>query len=85
MPFVQFKNICKHQIGIKMIELVSFVMLLLCRAVVSGVVGGVPLTLFQPEGADYAQYIIGSTPGFGNLTTALLCSTLIMPMQKIKK
>ena len=27
MPFVQFKNICKHQIGIKIIELVRFVML----------------------------------------------------------
>ena len=33
---------------------------------------GVLLTLFQSEGADYAHHITGSTPGFGNLTTALL-------------
>ena len=32
---------------------------------------GVLLTLFQPEGADYAHHITASTPGFGNLTTAL--------------
>ena len=32
---------------------------------------GVLLTLFQPEGTDYAHHITGSTPGFGNLTTAL--------------
>ena len=32
---------------------------------------GALLTLFQPEGADYAHHITGSTPGFGNLTTAL--------------
>ena len=32
---------------------------------------GVLLFLFQPEGADYAHYITGSTPGFGNLTKAL--------------
>ena len=32
---------------------------------------GVILTLFQPEGADYAHHITGSIPGFGNLTTAL--------------
>ena len=49
------------------------------RAVVSGSAGGtlahqelgMLLTLFQPEGADYAHHITGSTPGFGNLTTAL--------------
>ena len=29
------------------------------------------LTLFQPEGVDYAHHITSSTPGFGNLTTAL--------------
>ena len=34
---------------------------------------GVLLTLFQPEGADYAHHITGSTPRFGNLTTALIC------------
>jgi hypothetical protein len=52
----------------------------LYRAVVSGGAGGalapselgVLLTLFQPEGADYAHHITGSTPGFVNLTTALL-------------
>ena len=49
------------------------------RAVVSGGAGG---TLAPPEfrrtvnpiptkGADYAHHITGSTPGFGNLTTAL--------------
>ena len=43
------------------------------RAVVSGGAVGVLLTLFQPEGADYAHHITGSTPGFGNLTTALYC------------
>ena len=32
---------------------------------------GVLLTLFQPEGSDYAHHIAGSIPGFGNLTTAL--------------
>ena len=32
---------------------------------------GVQLTLFQPEGADYAHQITDSTPGFENLTTAL--------------
>ena len=44
---------------------------LLDRAVVSGGAGGVLLTLFQPEGADYANPIIASTPRFQNLTTAL--------------
>ena len=29
------------------------------------------LTLFQPEGADYAHQITASTPGFENLTTSL--------------
>ena len=29
------------------------------------------LTLFQPEGADYAHPITARTPGFQNLTTAL--------------
>ena len=40
----------------------------------AGVLGrnvGVLLTIFQPEGADYAHHITGSTLGFGNLTTAL--------------
>ena len=32
---------------------------------------GVLLTLFQPEGADYAHHITASTPGFKNLTTSL--------------
>ena len=49
------------------------------RAVVSGGAEGtlappefgVLLTLFQPEGADYAHPIIASTLGFQNLTTAL--------------
>ena len=27
----------------------------------------------MPEGADYAQHITASTPGFENLTTSLLC------------
>ena len=49
---------------------------LLSRAVVSGGAGGaflgVLLTLFQPEGAHYANPITASTPGFQNLTTALL-------------
>ena len=31
------------------------------------------LTLFQPEGADYAYPITASTPRFHNLTTALVC------------
>ena len=31
------------------------------------------LTLFQPEGADYAHPIIASTPRFQNLMTALTC------------
>ena len=51
----------------------------LYRAVVSGGARGalappefeVLLTLFQPEGADYAHPITASTPGFQNLTTAL--------------
>ena len=30
------------------------------------------VTLFQPEGANYAHHITVSTPGFGNLTTALI-------------
>ena len=42
------------------------------RAVVSW--GAGLLTLFQPEGADYAHHITGSTPGFGNLTKALQIS-----------
>jgi len=50
------------------------------RAVVSGGAKGalappefeVLLTLFQPEGADYAHPITAFTPGFQNLTTALL-------------
>ena len=29
------------------------------------------LTLFQPEGAEYAHHITVSTPGFENLTTSL--------------
>ena len=33
---------------------------------------GVLLTLFQPEGAHYALPITASTPGFQNLTTALI-------------
>ena len=33
---------------------------------------GVLLTLFQPEGADYAHHITASTPGFENLKTALM-------------
>ena len=45
------------------------------RAVVSGGKHprnlGVLLTLFQPEGADYAHHITASTPGFKNLTTSL--------------
>ena len=49
------------------------------RAVVSGGAEGTLappelgdlLTLFQPEGADYAHPIIASTLGFQNLTTAL--------------
>jgi hypothetical protein len=32
---------------------------------------GAQLTLLQPEGAEYTHHITGSTPGFGNLTTAL--------------
>ena len=38
---------------------------------------GVLLTLFQPEGADYAQHITGSTPRLGNLTTALIWFKLL--------
>jgi hypothetical protein len=42
------------------------------RAVVSGGAGsGILLTLFQPEGADYAHHITASTPGFENLMTSL--------------
>ena len=49
------------------------------RAVVSGGARGalappefeVLLTLFQPEGADYAHHITASTLGFENLTTSL--------------
>jgi hypothetical protein len=33
---------------------------------------GVLLTLFQPEGANYAHHITDSTPGFENLKTALI-------------
>ena len=36
-----------------------------------GVLLGVLLTLFLPEGADYARPITASTPGFQNLKTAL--------------
>ena len=32
---------------------------------------GVLLTLFQPDGTDYAHHITASTPGFKTLTTAL--------------
>ena len=32
---------------------------------------GVLLTLFQPDGADYAHHITARTPGFENLTTSL--------------
>ena len=32
---------------------------------------GVLLTLFQPEGADYAHHTTASTPGFENLMTSL--------------
>ena len=35
---------------------------------------GTKLTLFQPEGADYAYHITASTPGFENLTTSLKCN-----------
>ena len=38
---------------------------------------GALLTLFQPEGADYAHHITGSTPGFGNLTIALVIVLLV--------
>ena len=33
---------------------------------------GVLLTLFQPEGADYAHHITASTPRFEKLTTSLI-------------
>ena len=36
------------------------------------------LTLFQPEGADYAHPITASTPGFQNLKTALLFDDSIL-------
>ena len=49
------------------------------RAVVSGGAGGAlappefgsSLNPIPARGADYAHHITGSTPGFGNLTTAL--------------
>jgi hypothetical protein len=55
---------------------------------------GLLLTLFQPEGADYAHYITASAPGFENLTTKALttkegpniclgCS--ILPFSQLKK
>ena len=43
---------------------------------------GAQLTLFQPGGADYAHHIIDSTPGFENLTTALVRLRIAL-MQKI--
>ena len=62
----------------------SGVMGVLCRAVVRGGAGsasaspefGSSVTLFQPDGADYAHHITGSNPEFGNLTTALLCGAI---------
>ena len=61
----------RKRISILLLQLSRF------RAVVSRGAGhprnlGVLLTLFQPEGADYAHPIIASTLGFQNLTTALL-------------
>ena len=44
------------------------------RAVVSGGAGGAFGSSLNPipaRGADYAHHITGSTPGFGNLTSAL--------------
>ena len=48
------------------------------------------LTLFQPEGADYAYYATASTSGFEKLTTSLLCyaasffeQNLILSISKI--
>ena len=38
---------------------------------------GVLLTLFQPEGADYAHHISASTPGFENLKTSFTHLTII--------
>ena len=61
-----------------------YVIAILIRAVVSRGAGGAAppefgmlLTLFQPEGADYAHHITGSTHGFGNLTTALLIDKIL--------
>ena len=43
---------------------------------------GVLLTLFQPEGADYAHHITDSTPGFENLTTSLLNDKKLVEVDK---
>ena len=65
----------------------------LYSAFVSGGAGGAlappefgsSLNLFQPEGADYAHHITGSTPGFGNLTTAHLTTALLYKIEEAFK
>ena len=41
------------------------------------------LTLFQPEGTDYAQLISTGTPGFSDLPTALL--HIVFPLSRGKE
>ena len=79
-------NFGSSNTGIK--DVVSQKFSILIRAVFIGGAGNleVLLTLFQPEGADYAHHITASTPRFENLKTSLLINCCPgSPRSKIKR